>query len=102
MCLGSALADFKKNPQVVETLTQLGVSPERMSLLGAIKLLGVAGIIIGFWVTAIGVIAGVGLALYFISAVGFHVRAKDKAKNTFPAFLLFVIAVLQTLATLAK
>jgi uncharacterized membrane protein YphA (DoxX/SURF4 family) len=102
MCLGSSLADFKKNPQIVETLTQLGVSPERMSLLGIVKLVGVAGLIVGFWVTVIGVIAGVGLALYFVIAIGFHVRAKDNVKNTFPAFLLFVLAILYTLTTLAK
>lgn len=102
MCLGSAVADFKKNPQIVASLTHLGVNTDRMSTLGALKLLGVAGVIIGFWVTAIGVAAGIGLALYFIGAIAFHVRAKDNAKNTFPALLLLILAVLYTLTTLAK
>jgi len=30
------------------------------------------------------------------------VRAKDNAKNTFPALLLLILAVLYTLTTLAK
>ena len=102
MCLGSAIADFKKNPQIVASLTHLGVNTDRMSTLGALKLLGVIGVIIGFWVTAIGVAAGIGLALYFIGAIAFHVRAKDNAKNTFPALLLLILAVLYTLTTLAK
>jgi hypothetical protein len=102
MCLGSSLADFKKNPQIVESLTRLGVDPEKMSILGIIKVIGVTGVIVGFWVTVIGVIAGVGLALYFTVAIGFHVRAKDGAKNTFPAFLLFILAVLYAVTTLAK
>ena len=102
MCLGSAVADFKKNPQIVASLTHLGVNTDRMSALGALKLLGVAGVIIGFWVTAIGVAAGIGLALYFIGAIAFHVRAKDNVKNTFPALLLLILAVLYTLTTLAK
>lgn len=102
MCLGSAIADFKKNPQIVASLTHLGVNTDRMSTLGALKLLGVIGVIIGFWVTAIGVAAGIGLALYFVGAIAFHVRAKDNAKNTFPALLLLILAVLYTLTTLAK
>ena len=102
MCLGSAVADFKKNPQIVASLTHLGVNTDRMSTLGALKLLGVVGVIIGFWVTALGVAAGIGLALYFVGAIAFHVRAKDNAKNTLPALLLFVLAVLYTLTTLAK
>jgi uncharacterized membrane protein YphA (DoxX/SURF4 family) len=102
MCLGSSLADFKKNPQVVESLTHLGVKPQHIPFLGIVKLIGVAGVIIGFWVKPIGVIAGAGLALYFVGAIFFHVRARDIAKNTFPALLLFVIALLQTLVTIAK
>ena len=102
MCLGSAVADFKKNPQIVESLTRLGVNPDRMSTLGALKLLGVVGVIIGFWVTAIGVAAGIGVSLYFVAAIAFHVRARDNAKNTFPALLLFILAVLYTLTTIAK
>jgi hypothetical protein len=102
MCLGSAVADFKKNPQIVESLTHLGVNTDRMSALGAVKLLGVAGVIVGFWVTAIGVVAGIGLALYFVGAIAFHVRAKDNVKNTFPALLLLILSVLYTLTTLAK
>jgi len=102
MCLGSAIADFKKNPQIVASLTHLGVNTDRMSTLGALKLLGVVGVIVGFWVTAIGVAAGIGLALYFIGAIALHVRAKDSAKNTFPALLLLILAVLYILTTLAK
>lgn len=102
MCLGSAVADFKKNPQIVVSLTHLGVNTDRMSTLGGLKLLGVIGVIIGFWVSAIGVAAGIGLALYFVGAIAFHVRAKDNVKNTFPALLLFILALLYVLTTLAK
>ena len=102
MCLGSSLADFKKNPQVIELLTHLGVKPQYIPFLGSLKLIGVAGVIIGFWVQSIGVIAGFGITLYFVGAIFFHVRAKDTVKNVFPALLLFVIALLQTLVTIAK
>lgn len=102
MCLGSAVADFKKNPQIVASLTHLGFNTDRMSVLGGLKLLGVIAVIIGFWVSAIGVVGGIGLVLYFIGAIAFHVRAKDNVKNTFPALLLFILALLYVLTTLAK
>lgn len=102
MCLGSALADFKKDPRIVESLTHLGVPVERIPLLGIVKLLGIGGIIIGFWVQPLGVAAAIGLSLYFLIAIAMHVRAKETFKQFAPAFLLFVLSVLQTLVTIAR
>lgn len=102
MCLGSAIADFKKDPRIVESVTHLGFPASQIPLLGAIKLVGIVGIVVGFWIQPLGVAAAIGLALYFLCAIVLHVRAKETFKQFAPAFLLFVLSVLQTLVTIAR
>lgn len=102
MCLGSAIADFKRDPRIVESVTHLGFPANRIPLLGALKLAGIVGIIVGFWVQPLGVAAAIGLSLYFLCAIALHIRAKESLKQFSPAFLLFVLSVLQTLVTIAR
>jgi hypothetical protein len=52
---------------------------------------GALGLIIGLWVPALGVAAGVGVVLYFIGAVVAHLRADDS--NIGPALALGLVAV---------
>jgi hypothetical protein len=48
-----------------------------------IKLAAAAGLLIGAWVPEIGLAACLGLVLYFILAIGAHVRARDFGRNLF-------------------
>ena len=102
VCVGTAVMDFRKPAKLVEEMKKLKVPAERLPLLGAIKILGAAGLAIGFQRTQLGVLAGVGLCLYFAAATVAHTRVKDTAKDTAPAFILFVISVLYVLTTVAK
>ena len=102
VCVGTAVMDFRKPAKLVEEMKKLKVPAERLPLLGAIKILGAAGLAIGFQRTQLGVLAGVGLCLYFAAATVAHTRVKDTAKDTAPALILFVISVLYVLTTVAK
>ena len=102
VCIGSALMDFRKPAKLVEEMKKLKVPAERLPLLGAIKILGAAGLAIGFRSAHLGESAGVGLSIYFAVATVTHTRVKDSVKETAPAFILFVVSVLYVLTSVAK
>jgi len=102
VCIGSAVMDFRKPEKLVEEMKKLKVPAERLPLLGAIKILGAVGLAAGFSSVQLGESAGVGLTVYFAVATVTHTRVKDSAKETAPAFILFVVSVLYLLTTIAK
>lgn len=99
-CWASALADFRRVPQVVETLTRLGVPVRMMPLLGVTKVLGGLGLLIGQWNDALLTFASMCLAGYFAAATFMHVRVKDSAQGTTPAAVLLVLAVVMLIVSL--
>jgi uncharacterized membrane protein YphA (DoxX/SURF4 family) len=89
--LGSAAGKLTKNPKATEALTTVGVPDARWPVLAGLEVAGAIGLIIGLWVPALGVAAGVGVVLYFIGAVVAHLRADDA--NIGPALALSLVAV---------
>ncbi|GGN19250.1 DoxX family protein [Streptomyces fuscichromogenes] len=79
----------------------LGVPHGAYRLIGALEVLGAAGVVVGLWVAWLGVAAGAGLALLMVGAVGTHLRAKDPGKAVVPALVLGLIAVVYVLLRLA-
>lgn len=102
VCVVSAIMDFRKPEQLLAKMKKLKVPVERLPTLGAIKILGAIGLIIGFQKDHISELAGAGLCVYFAVATVTRTRAKDTVKDTAPAFFLFVISVLYVLTTIAK
>ena len=102
VCVGSAMMDFRQPEHLVESMKKLSIPASRLPLFGIIKILGAAGLAIGFQRTQLGVLAGAGLSIYFAIATLAHTRIKDTAKDTAPAFVLFVISVLYVLTTVAS
>jgi hypothetical protein len=45
VCTATAIMDFRKSEQVVESMMKLKVPVERLAILGGIKLLAVAGLL---------------------------------------------------------
>jgi DoxX-like family len=78
--------------QSVQIRDQLHIAAGLWGLIGALELAGAAGLLVGLRVPAIGIAAGVGLALLMAGAIGAHVRTGD-ARNIGPAALLLVLAV---------
>ncbi|MER5738238.1 MULTISPECIES: DoxX family protein [unclassified Streptomyces] len=69
---------------VVGPLAAYGVPRTWWNGLGLLKLAGAAGLVVGFWVPVIGVLAAAGVVLYFAGAVITVVRAKAYGHVAFP------------------
>ncbi|MEX0847149.1 MAG: DoxX family protein [Ilumatobacteraceae bacterium] len=93
VCLVTAAADFKVLPQTLETMERLRMPIRIIPALGAMKVAGALGLLIGIWIDALGSCAAFCLSLYFLIATGLHLRARDTAARTAPAVVLFVLSV---------
>ena len=88
--IGSALSKLSKQPQVVENLSKVGVPLRWFPFLAAAELAGGAGLLVGLGVAPLGMAAAIGLVLYFVGAVGAHVKAGD-VKGIPPAFVFALL-----------
>ncbi|MFD4373572.1 DoxX family protein [Streptomyces sp. NPDC058486] len=84
----SGVAVFVRAKFVVEPLAAYGVPRAWWNWLGVAKVAGAAGLVVGFWVPVIGVLAAVGVVLYFAGAVITVVRAKAYGHVAFPLIYL--------------
>lgn len=100
--IGSAVADFKMAPAIVESMKALKVPTERIKLLGVIKLMAALGLLVGFAASGLTTVTAVCLCMYFAIAVATHARVKDSFKNTAPAFLILVLCMVLALSAFAR
>ncbi|MFI7487157.1 DoxX family protein [Micromonospora echinaurantiaca] len=96
----SAASVFLRAKWVVEPLADYGVPRSWWPWLGAAKAAGAVGLLVGLVAPVVGVLAGVGLALYFTGAVVTVLRARSYAHIPFP--LLYAAPVVGSLALLAN
>jgi hypothetical protein len=80
---------------IVQALSDYGVPSGWWPWLGAAKIAGAVGLLVGLFVPFIGVAAGIGLILYFTGAVVTVVRARWYAHIPFP--LVYVAPVIGAL-----
>jgi DoxX-like family len=80
LVLFAAVRKLSHRPEVVATYTRVGVPEDRLDLLAGILIAGAAGLLAGLAWHPIGVAAGIGLVVYFLLAIGAHIRARD-ARN---------------------
>ncbi|MFJ9415206.1 DoxX family protein [Streptomyces sp. NPDC101227] len=80
----SAASVFLRAKWVVEPLADYGVPRSWWTLLGSAKAAGAAGLLVGLLVPVVGLLAGVGLVLYFAGAVITVIRARSYAHIPFP------------------
>ena len=92
----SAAAVFLRANWVVQALTDYHVPRSWWTWLGVAKTAGAAGLLIGLLVPIIGVMAEIGLVLYFAGAVVTVTRARWYSHIPYP--LAFVAPVLASAA----
>jgi ABC-type Fe3+-siderophore transport system permease subunit len=80
-------------PAMRSRAEHVGFSVSAYRRIGALELLGVAGLLVGVAVPVVGVLAGVGLLLLMGGAVTTHVRHGDGPKEVAPAAVLGAVAV---------
>lgn len=101
LLLGSAGAKLTRNKQVVEGITGVGVPLGMLPFLAGCEIAGAIGLVIGLWYPPLGIAAAIGLVLYFVGAVGAHLRKGDfnGAPNAaVPLVVSIVTLVLRILA----
>jgi hypothetical protein len=96
---GIGLADLARARFVLATSAAVDVPPSWLPVLGTLKLAGAAGLLLGLLgVRLIGVTAAIGLVLFFVGAIGAHVRARKFASGAAPlAYLGLAVASLLAL-----
>jgi uncharacterized membrane protein YphA (DoxX/SURF4 family) len=87
----SAMGKLKKMPQVMESMTHVGVKLNQIPLLAYLEILGALGLLIGIAYPLLAFISAGALMLYFVGAVIAHLRVKDKFKDFGPALFLAVL-----------
>ncbi|WP_219415495.1 DoxX family protein [Pseudonocardia nigra] len=80
----SAGSVFFRAAWVVQPLAEYGVPRSWWPWLGVAKAAGAAGLLVGLVVPVVGVLAGIGLVLYFAGAVITVVRARWYSHIPFP------------------
>ncbi len=82
LCLGAA--------RMADEFERFGLAKFRV-LVGALEVLGGAGLLIGLWYLPLFLLAASGLTVLMLLGVGVRVRLRDGVLLTLPAFVLFVI-----------
>jgi uncharacterized membrane protein YphA (DoxX/SURF4 family) len=83
-----------RDPQVMKVMTKVGVPDDKLWLLATAEIAGAVGIVVGLFWWPIGVAAAAGVVLYFVAAVGSHLRVKDWNVAAPLALLVAAAAVL--------
>jgi hypothetical protein len=91
----AAGVDFSRAEWVLDNMTKYGVPHSWLFSLGAVKVAGALGLLVGIAVPLIGVAASAGLVLYFAGAIGTVVASRWYSHIPFPAvFLLLAVGAL--------
>lgn len=98
LCATSALADFRGVPQILQTMERLQMPVRIVPALGVAKLAAAGGLLIGLGIDRLGTFTALCLSIYFVLAVGAHLRVKDAVTETIPALVMLGLSV-ATLAT---
>ncbi|MER5862030.1 DoxX family protein [Kitasatospora sp. NPDC002040] len=89
--LFSAYSKLTRESSVTESMAKLAVPLGLLPFLATCEIAGALGLLAGIWVTPLAVAAAVGVVLYFVGAVGAHLRKAD-LKGTPPAAVLLVVS----------
>ena len=89
----SGVAKLAGAKMQVDTFTHLGLPQWFRFATGLVALVGVVGLIIGFWNEGVLAIAALWLACIMLGAVMFHIRSKDPIDKMIPAAMLMILAL---------
>jgi DoxX-like family len=91
----SAITKLSHRERFVQGYIRVGVPEDKLDYLAIILLAGAAGLVLGLFWEPIGVAATIGVILYFLVAIAFHIRADDAEHLPAPlAIALIAVAAL--------
>jgi len=82
-----------KDERVMASLNTVQVSDSWRLPLAGVKFAGALGLVVGIAYRPLGIAAAVGVLLFFVGAVGAHLRVKDGKGAAFPVILVALSAV---------
>jgi DoxX-like family len=92
----AACLNFVGAESVKAVADRVHVSRKWMLPFGTLLASGAVGLLLGFAVPLLGKVAAIGLVVYFICAIGAHIRARDSGIGGAAFFLLLAAAALLT------
>ena len=91
----AAIRKLSHRPEVVESYARVGVPESWLNLLAVTLLAGAGGLVLGLFWTPLGIAAAAAVAIYFLVAIAFHVRAGDLTSAGTPVMIeLLTLAAL--------
>jgi uncharacterized membrane protein YphA (DoxX/SURF4 family) len=103
IALFSGIGKLRHDPKIVKVIHEIvGIPMNYFPLLAACEIAGAVGLVLGIWWPPLGVLAAIGLLIYFLGAVVSHLRIGD-VKGIGPAtFLLTMSAAALALRILTR
>jgi uncharacterized membrane protein YkgB len=92
----AASNDFTRPDWLMENMKRLNIPQSWLTTLGVLKGAGAVGLLAGLMMPKIGVVSGICLAIFFLGAIVFTLRARFFAHLTYP--LVWLILVTASLA----
>ena len=91
----SATRKLTHQPRIVQSYIRAGVPEDKLNHLAFTLFSAAGGLIAGLFFAPLGIAAGIGTIIYFLGAVGYHIRANDLDHLPTPLMVaLFAVVVL--------
>jgi hypothetical protein len=90
----AALADHLKWPPPMKSVDKGIVTESMLPVLTAVKTVGALGLVVGLFVPWISIAAATGCVLYFVLAIGAHLRKRDWDILPASGYLVLSVATL--------
>jgi putative oxidoreductase len=89
------------NKQQIEQFEHLNLPQWFRIVTGLVQLIGVVGLVIGFWYPSIAALAGLWAAITMLGGFATHLKAKDPISKAMPALILTILAIIITVINLS-
>lgn len=96
----SAAAKLTRKADVIASMHTVGVADDKIPFLAYAEIAGALGLIVGLFWWPIGVLAAIGVAVYFLGAVVSHLRVNDR--QIAPAAVLLVVTLVTLVVRIAS
>ena len=77
----------------MESMASVGIKKNQIPILALLEIAGGAGLVLGIWSKALGLVSAICLALFFFGAVSSHLRKKHAIGIFAPALVLFILTL---------
>lgn len=97
ICLGDAILCLKPVAFIADCFERVHFPRRWWPLMPVIKFAAAAGLVAGLWIPYLGLVTSACLVVYFLLAIGAHLRARDIGRTLFlnaTGMLVICVAVL--------